>query len=85
MCCPKAKTATAAAAAATPIEAKEVFIPFPTPLAVFPTFFKALSCLAALFSASRAAFVYALSKSLTSFLASFSLTWPTFFKPLTRF
>src|SRR6056300_537645 len=75
----------AAAPAAIEMLENDAWIPFPTPLAVFPTFFKARSCFAALFSASRAAFVYALSSSLTSFWASFSLTCPTFFKPLIRF
>ena len=82
MCCPKANTAMAAAPAAIEMLENEACIPFPTPLAVLLTFFKARSCFAALFSASRAAFVYALSKSLTSFCASRSLTWPTFFQAI---
>ena len=44
----------AAAPAAIEMLENEAWIPLPTPLAVLPTFFNALSCLAALFSASRA-------------------------------
>ena len=85
MCFPKARTAKAAAPAATPIPLKELLIPFPTPLAVLPTFFNARSCFLALFSLDLEALVYALSKSFTSRFDSFSERFPTFFSPLTRF